>query len=115
MINVSRFVDTQREVRSLTELYVTQLKNAIRFNYTLPLDKALRDESIAQLYQTFLEEYTSTGVDWTDVLAELDDAASVVKLFLINGKSDEALDYAICQPPTAKARGLVPQPEGWTP
>jgi len=93
LINVSRFVDTQREVRLLTELYVDQLGKAIRFNYGLPTGKALRDESIAQIYHDFLEEYSNTDVDWTDVLAELNDSASAIKVFLVNSKSDEALDY----------------------
>lgn len=93
MINVSRFVDTQRVVRQLTELYVDQLKHAIRFNYKLPIDRTLRDESITQLYRDFLEEYNNTDVDWTDVLAELNDAVSAIRMFLVNSKSDEALDY----------------------
>lgn len=93
LINVSRFVDTQREVRLLTELYVDQLRKAIRFNYRLPPDKAQRDASIAQLHRDFLEEYSNTDIDWTDVLAELNDATSAIKVFLVNSKSDEALDY----------------------
>lgn len=93
MINVSRFVDTQREVRFLVELYVDQLRKAIRFNYKFPTDKALRDESIAQIYRDFLEEYSNTDVDWTEVLSELNNAASAIRIFLVNSKSDEALDY----------------------
>ena len=93
MINVSRFVATQREVRQLTELYVDQLKNAIRFNYNLPLGRALRDESIAQLHQVFLEEYSGADVDWADVLAQLNDATSEIRVFLVNSKSDDGLDY----------------------
>ncbi len=93
MINVSRFVATQREVRQLTELYVDQLKNAIRFNYNLPLGRALRDKSIAQLHQVFLEEYSGADVDWADVLAQLNDATSEIRVFLVNSKSDDGLDY----------------------
>ncbi|NOK57934.1 MAG: hypothetical protein GFH27_549287n238 [Chloroflexi bacterium AL-W] len=93
LINVSRFVDTQREMRLLTELYVDQLRKAIRFNYRLPPDKAQRDASISQLHRDFLEEYSNTDIDWTDVLAELNDATSAIKVFLVNSKSDEALDY----------------------
>lgn len=94
LINVSRFVNIQREVRDLTEFYVDQLGKAIRFNYRLPPNKVHRNEFIAQLYQDFLREYSNTGTDWTDVLAELNDAAGAIKVFLVNSKSDESLDYA---------------------
>lgn len=93
MINISRFVDIQREVRLLTELYADELKKAVRYNYRLRADKAIRNEYIAQLYQDFLDEYRNTGVSWEAVLEELNEAASAVKIFLINSKSDEALDY----------------------
>lgn len=93
MINVSRFVATQREVRQLAELYVDQLKNTIRFNYRLPTDMALRDESIALICRDFLEEYSTTDVEWTHVLPELNDAVSTIRMFLVNSKSDEAPDY----------------------
>lgn len=93
LINVSRFVDTQREVKLLTELYVDHLQKAIRFNYRLLPNKAHRDESVAQLHRDFLGEYSNTGIEWADVLTELNDAASAIKVFLVNSKSDEALDY----------------------
>lgn len=93
LINVSRFVSTQNEVRQLTEFYLNQLKKAVRFNYKLPISKALEDSFISQLYQDFCDEYHGAGLEWESVLAELNDAADAAKVVLVNSKSDEALLY----------------------
>ncbi len=93
LINVSRFVSTQREVKELTEFYLDQLKKAVRFNSKLTPDRTLGDSSISQLYQDFCEEYGGTGVEWHQVLAELSDASDSVRTVLVNSRSDEALLY----------------------
>lgn len=93
MVNVSRFVATQREVKQLMELYLEELRNAIRFNYKLPEGKALEDKFVSQFQKDFAEEYSDLEASWSQVLAELNNAADSVKVFLVNSKSDEALDY----------------------
>lgn len=93
LINVSRFVAVQREVKNLVELYIDYLKKAVRFNYRLPTEKAIQDGFISQFYIDFNEEYLNTGVEWAEILAELNNAADAVKVFLVNSKSDEKLDY----------------------
>lgn len=94
MINVSRFVDIQRDVKALTEIYVDKLKKAVRFNYQLPIAIANRNEYLTDLHGDFLSEYSDAGIEWTEVLKELNNAANAIRVFLINSKSDQALDYA---------------------
>lgn len=93
LVNVSRFVSVQREIRSIVHYYLERLKNAVRFNYRLPPMRAIEDELIAQIYGCFQSEYANAGFSWDQVLAELDSAVSPIQIFLVNSKSDEALDY----------------------
>lgn len=93
MINVSRFVNTQREIKQLTESYVSELTKTIRFNYKLPVSEALKTPLIAQIYQNFNEEFENIEFEWNQVVSELKNAADATKTFLINGSSDEVLDY----------------------
>lgn len=94
MINVSRFVATQRDVKQLVELYLDEISKAIKFNYKLPITNAEKDPFIRQLKQDFHKEYSDAGLSWETVLKELNNAAQAVKTFLVNSKSDEALDYS---------------------
>lgn len=94
MINVSRFINVQREIRLLTEVYLNKLKQSVRFNYRLSFERAGRDEHMAKLYESFRAEFARTGVKWTDILDELNNAVDDARVFLVNSKSDEALDYS---------------------
>lgn len=94
MINVSRFVNIQREVQQLIDIYIEELQNAVRFNYKLPVNIGLRNHHLSLIHETFLQEFRGCGFDWENVLAELSNAANAVKVFLINSKSDEKLDYS---------------------
>ncbi len=95
MINVSRFVSIQREIKELVDIYLDETTKAIKFNYMLPADQAERDPFINQLKSDFKSEFLNTGVMWSKVLSELNNAAQPVKTFLVNSKSDEALDYSL--------------------
>lgn len=94
MVNVSRFVGVQKQVAQLIRMYMGNLQNAIHFNYRKPAGKALDDPQLNALHGLFLEEYAGCGFKWEEVLENLDEAASAVKVFVVNSKSDEALDYA---------------------
>jgi len=94
MINISRFVATQRDVKQLVDLYRDEITKAIKFNYQLSLSSAEKDSFIRQLKGDFEAEYSNSGFSWETVLRELNEAAQAVKTFLVNSKSDEALDYS---------------------
>lgn len=93
LVNISRFISVQRDVLSLIEYYVNQLKNAVRFNYMLPVERALRDKFMAELHDCFEQEYSGTEFSWDTIQSELDEAANAIKVRLVNSKSDQALDY----------------------
>jgi len=94
MINVSRFVAIQREVSQLTEIYVEEMKNAVRYNYRKPANMGLQDPHMLRLYQTFVDEFESEDLSWDDLLEELQNALSTVRVFIVNSKSDDRLDYS---------------------
>jgi len=94
LVNISRFVAVQREVRSYIDLYLSNLQKAIRYNYALKWEQAGRDPLMARIYTDFREEYGETKFEWAAVLKELNNAASSVKIALVNSRSDEKLLYS---------------------
>ncbi len=94
LINVSRFVDVQKNVRVLVHTYLESLKNAVRSNYALPGAMSLQNAHIASLKTIFDAEHYSGPESWDEVLAELDNAVGAVRTLVVNSsKTDEPLDY----------------------
>jgi len=93
LVNVTRFVAVQREVRDVIQMYLDSLKNAIRFNYMKSTDDALKDELMLLVFKDFTNQYNDVGVDWGLVQAELNEAVHGIKIFIVNSKSEELLDY----------------------
>ncbi len=93
MINVSRFVNVQKNVRDLVSIYLRNLKAAVSANYKMPDFVSSRDTYMKNLKEAYEKVYPSCGSSWEEVKAVLHAAATCVRLFLINSKSSEKLDY----------------------
>lgn len=93
MVNVSRFVNVQKQVREFLSFYLDSLKREVRYNHSLPEDTALKNENMKALKAAFDQYYSDSGVKWPDVQKVLADAVDSIKTFIVNSKSDEALDY----------------------
>lgn len=93
MINVSRFVDTQRQVRDHVSHYMNELQDAIFSNYKKPVKEALRSKVVAELKVVFDAEFSDCKETWEQVQRCLYFASDEMKTYLVNSKSDEALDY----------------------
>ncbi len=93
MINVSRFVDTQRQIRGHVSHYLAELQNAIFSNYKKPVSEALRSSIVAGMKVVFDDEYSNCPESWMQIQEALYTASDGMKTYLINSKSDEALDY----------------------
>lgn len=93
MVNVSRFVDVQKQVREFLSLYLNNLKREVRYNHSLSVEKALKNENMKALKAAFDKHYPESGAPWKDVQCVLADAVDSINTFLVNSKSDEALDY----------------------
>lgn len=93
MVNATRFVDVQRQLRGHISLYVKEMKSAVMCNYALPEEKALKDVHVRALREIFDEEFSAGSESWHDIQKALYEAVDAIKIFVINSKSDEALDY----------------------
>lgn len=93
MINVSRFVDVQRQVKEHVAHYISDVKDAIRYNYAKPVAEALKNRIMSDIKNVFDQEFSDGAETWSDVQRKLLEASDEIKIYLVNSKSDEALDY----------------------
>ena len=95
LVNVSRFIAVQRQVRNEIHALVEQMAASIRINGARPFGEAVRDPEIAALHRVFAEHYQNTcGKGWADVQALLHDSVSAIRVVAINSESTESLNYA---------------------
>lgn len=93
MVNVSRFVDIQKSVRNFISVYEKKLREAVKANYAMPDKIAEKNEYMANLKNVFLEDFAHCGMEWQAIKSELNETCESVRLFVVNSKSDEVLDY----------------------
>jgi hypothetical protein len=93
MINVSRFVDTQRQVREHVSHYLAELQDAIFINYRKPSHEALLSPMFAGIKSVYDNEYSECPESWEQVQGALHASSDEMKTYLVNSKSDEVLDY----------------------
>lgn len=96
LINVSRFVDVQKIVKSHVSLYLKRLRDAVKANYAMTCEASERNAYMKRLKEVFEQEYLDNGLTWEAAKKELFSAVDSVKLFVVNSdkkKSDEVLDY----------------------
>lgn len=93
MVNVSRFVAVQKSVRDFISIHEKKLREAVKANYAMPDAVADRDSYMRALKEVFLEDYTDCGFEWREVKAALFGVFENLRLYVVNSKSDEALDY----------------------
>lgn len=93
MINASRFVDVQRQIRDHISYYLATMARGIRYSHALPEAQALKNEHMADLKKTYDEEFTNVAESWSEIQKDSASAIDSIKTYLINSKSGEALDY----------------------
>ena len=95
LVNVSRFVAVQGQIRNEIHSLVGRIRSSARVNGARPPVQATRDPEIAALHQEFEEHYAdSSGVSWADVQLLLHESASAVNVVEVNSRASGALDYA---------------------
>ncbi len=93
LVNVSARVLVQQSVKGEISRYRKLVQDAVLANYALG-DGVNSNYHMARLNAAFEREYADAKTTWGEVLRHLPDALQVVRLFVINSKSDEVLDYA---------------------
>lgn len=95
LVNVSRFVAVQGQIRNEIHALVRRIGSSARVNGALPPAQAMADSEIAALRQAFEEHYAdSSGVSWADVQSRLHESASAVNVVEVNSRAAGSLDYA---------------------
>ena len=95
LVNVSRFVAVQGQIRNEVHALVGRIRSSARVNGARPSAQATRDPEIAALRQAFAEHYADTcGMSWDDVQSWLHESASAVNVVEVNNRAPGSLDYA---------------------
>jgi Z1 domain len=99
LINVSRFVSVQKEVRSFIGLRLDRMREAVKANYMMPEAASSKNEHMARLRAAFDVEFTTSEFGgrhytWDEVKAALRGVFENLRTYVVNSKSDEVLDFA---------------------
>lgn len=94
MVNVSRFVPIQVTVRDFIRLREKSIRDAVQANYLMPETISSANIYMQELRQAFDTEYVNVEFTWAEVKAALNAVFDSFRIYVINSKSDEVLDYA---------------------
>ncbi len=95
LVNVSRFVRVQGQIRNEIHAQVRRIRSSARVNGARPPAQATRDPEIAALREAFKEHYAdSAGVSWADIQSLLHESASAVNVVEVNSRAAGSLNYA---------------------
>lgn len=99
LINVSRFVSVQKEVRSFIGLRLDRMREAVKANYMMPEAASSKNEHMARLRTAYDAEFAANefggkNYSWDEVKAALWGVFENLRTYVVNSKSDEVLDFA---------------------
>jgi hypothetical protein len=93
MINASRFISVQGQLRNHVHEYIRRLEQRVRFEASKSPELALKDELIATLCQTWEKEFSELEFDWSAVQSKLLEAISPISVVEVNSRASGALNY----------------------
>jgi hypothetical protein len=91
LVNASRFTDVQERLRNEIDARLNEIQRNVRIDGSLPVEMALDNPYIADLYETWKKEFSDTP--WGEIQAVLNEAAAPIKVVTVNSRSSGALDY----------------------
>ena len=93
LVNASRFVNVQRQLRDELHTQLDSIRASLRVNGAQAPETAILDTEIEMLYRTWKSEFASVGPSWPSVFAQLHEAAAPVRVVEVNGRSAGTLNY----------------------
>lgn len=93
LINVSRFVSVQKEVKGFISLRVEKLHEAVKANYMMTEEVSAKNYYMAGLRAAFDGEYAGSGYSWEQVKKALLEVFEHLRTYVVNSKSEEVLNY----------------------
>ena len=94
LVNASRFMNVQRQLRNEIHAQLDDIQRSIRVNGALPPGTALLDPEINALHTVWEREFRDTEFDWAEVQSRLHEAASPIRVVEVNSQSPGTLDYS---------------------
>ena len=95
LVNVSRFVAVQQQVRNEIQALVDRISSSVRINGARPVSEALEDPEIAELHRVYHDHYVSdSGKSWRRIQALLHASVSAVGIVEVNSRAAGSLDYS---------------------
>jgi hypothetical protein len=93
LINVSRFVSIQKQVRDFISERQNRIMLAVKANYAMPVPTTESDEHMRRLKEAFDREFPGCGFTWPEIRSALFATFDHMRIYVVNSKSDEVLDY----------------------
>ncbi len=102
MVNASRFTGVQNLLSGLILDEVKLRREAIGNYAGLPMDEALENRLLRELFEVWETEYQSTEFDWPDVQKQLKASVDPIEVISVNSASTSKLDYSRDAYPTGR-------------
>jgi hypothetical protein len=93
LVNVSRFTNIQEQVKDTIFQYLDTLSNHISYNYKQSPELACQNWGIAEMRNSWEDEFSHLEFSWENVQAVLYKAISPVKVLSVNSLTKDRLDY----------------------
>lgn len=94
LVNVSRFVRVQAQVRNEIHDVVDRIRSSVRVNGARPFSLAVRDPEMAALYGAFQDHFEeSCGIRWATIQELMLESISPVNVVEVNAQSASSLNY----------------------
>ena len=94
LVNVSRFVEAQRQIGNEIREFVKVIRQSLRVNGAKPEAEAVLDPEIDALRIVFIGEFGSRcEFSWSDIQPQLHKIAAAVKVVEVNSTSRDSLNY----------------------
>lgn len=99
LVNVSRFVSVQEEVRDFIKSRLNRIREAVKANYKMPEAASSKNEHMARLRAVFDADFADNeqggrSFTWDEVKEALWGVFENLHSYVVNSKSDEVLDFA---------------------
>lgn len=97
LVNVTHLTDVQNRVADALHLELEAIRQAVRLHGLLPAKAAAKQsDEVAQLAQTFAEQFPDVEEAWPEVLAHLHAAIAPVRVQPVNRTTgSKSLDYTV--------------------
>jgi hypothetical protein len=93
LINVSRFVSVQKQVRDFLSERQNRIMLAAKANYAKAVPTLETDEHMRRLKEACEREFSDCGFAWPEVRRALFASFEHMRLFVVNSKTEDVLDY----------------------